>query len=138
MKVFIKKRSLKTFFLVAGVFLVVGLLMVLMLSGGSGTTAQASGESIITENGKQVLLMNARVGYTPNSFNAKAGTDSILRISTNNTFDCSSSVVIPALNISKTLPTTGTTDIALGTQKAGTTISGSCGMGMYKFKIKFS
>jgi plastocyanin domain-containing protein len=60
----------------------------------------------------------------------------ILRFTTNGTFDCSSSVRIPSMNLSKTLALSGTTDINLGNPKAGV-LRGSCSMGMYPFEISF-
>jgi len=138
MEIKIKKDTIKTFFLVVGVVVVVSLFVFLITKTGSGTTVLANGESVIMENGNQVLIMKAQTGYSPNSFDVKANTESVLRIQTKNTYDCSTSVVIPALNVSKVLPPTGSTDIALGSQKEGTVINGSCGMGMYRFKIKFS
>ena len=93
-------------------------------------------QNVSVVNGKQIIEINARGGYSPNISVAKAGVPTILRINTNGTFDCSSSVRIPSLNISKYLPSTGITDIDLGTQ-AVSTLSGMCGMGMYRFQILF-
>lgn len=87
-------------------------------------------------DGKQIIEITAKGGYTPRKSIAKAGIPTILRFNTNGTFDCSSSVRIPSMNIFKSLPQRGTTDIDLGTQKAGT-LNGSCGMGMYPFEISF-
>ena len=57
-------------------------------------------------------------------------------MNTNGTFDCTSIVRIPKLNISQNLPISGSTDIDLGTQKVAT-LQGTCGMGMYPFDITF-
>ena len=87
-------------------------------------------------DGKQIIEINAKDGYSPKLSTAKAGMSTILRFKTNGTFDCSSSIRIPSMNISKILPNTGTTDIDLGMQKLGT-LSGTCGMGMFKFTVNF-
>ncbi len=87
-------------------------------------------------DGKQIIEINAKGGYTPRKSFAKSGIPTILRFNTKGTFDCSSSVRIPSMNISKILPQSGVTDIDLGTQKTGT-LNGSCGMGMYPFEIEF-
>ena len=87
-------------------------------------------------DGKQIIEINTKGGYSPKLSEAKAGIPTTLRFKTNGTFDCSSSVRIPNMNISKILPNTGSTDIDLGTQKLGT-LSGTCGMGMYKFVVDF-
>ena len=89
-------------------------------------------------NGKQVLEVTAKGGYTPKELNAKANIETVLKITTKNTFDCSSALVIPTLNIKKNLPPSGTTDIAIPPQKAGTKISAACSMGMYAFEISFN
>ena len=52
------------------------------------------------------------------------------------TFDCSSFVRIPSLNIPKILPPSGTTDINIGSPQVAT-LYGTCGMGMYPFEIDF-
>ena len=102
------------------------------------------GEKVIEENvnnvsivdGKQIVEIKAKGGYHPVHSVAKSGIPTILRLDTNGTFDCSSSVRIPSMNISKNLPMSGTTDIDIGIQKVGT-FQGTCGMGMYPFDIKF-
>ena len=40
------------------------------------------------------------------------------------------------MNISKSLPQSGTTDIDIGTQDVAT-LQGTCGMGMYPFEVQF-
>jgi len=85
---------------------------------------------------KQIIEITAKGGYNPRVSTAKAGIPTILRINTNGTFDCSSSIRIPSLGISKYLPQSGVTDIDLGINQTGT-LYGSCGMGMYPFQINF-
>jgi plastocyanin domain-containing protein len=87
-------------------------------------------------DGKQIIEINARGGYQPRKSIAKAGIPTVIRFNTRGTFDCSSSVRIPSLGISKSLPQTGLTDIDIGSGKLGT-LQGSCGMGMYPFEIDF-
>lgn len=92
--------------------------------------------NVSIENGVQIVEITARGGYQPRVTVAKAGVPTIVRFNTRGTFDCSSSVRIPSMNISKFLPQTGSTDIDLGVRKVGT-LSGSCSMGMYPFSIEF-
>lgn len=87
-------------------------------------------------DGKQIVEITARGGYQPRKSVAKAGIPTIVRFDTNNTFDCSSSVRIPSMNISRSLPLSGETDIDIGTQPISL-LQGSCGMGMYPFEIEF-
>ena len=93
-------------------------------------------QNVTVVDGKQVIEIEARGGYSPRKSVAKAGVPTILRFKTSGTFDCSSSIRIPSLNISKILPQSGITDIDLGNQKIGI-LQGSCGMGMYPFEIDF-
>jgi plastocyanin domain-containing protein len=88
-------------------------------------------------SGQQILSMTAKAGFTPNKISAQANKSAILRITTQNTFDCSSSLIIAQLGIQKDLPPNGDTDIAIPPQQSGTKITGSCGMGMYGFEIEF-
>ena len=87
-------------------------------------------------DGKQIIEIRAKGGYQPRKSIAKAGMPTILRFNTTGTFDCSSSVRIPSLNISKGLPQSGSTDIDIGIGNLGA-LQGSCGMGMYPFEIEF-
>ena len=102
-------------------------------SGSSGVPAN----NVSVVNGTQIITLNARGGYQPRKSTAQAGIPTIVRFITNGTFDCSSSVRIPSMKISKFLPQTGTTDIELGTSTLGL-LRGSCGMGMYPFEIQFN
>lgn len=103
---------------------------------GTNATQETSVNNVSIIDGKQIIEITAKGGYTPRKSIAKAGIPTILRFNTNGTFDCSSSVRIPSMNIFKSLPQRGTTDIDLRTQKIGT-LNGSCGMGMYPFEISF-
>jgi len=100
------------------------------------TTQEAFVNNVSIIDGKQIIVINAKGGYQPRKSIAKAGIPTILRFNTNGTFDCSSSVRIPSMNIFRSLPQSGSTDIDLSTQKVGT-LNGSCGMGMYPFEIEF-
>lgn len=110
-----------------------------MLSQGK-TTSQAvtaPANNVTVENGKQIVTISAKGGYSPRISEAKADTPTLLRVDTNGTFDCSSSLNLPSMNYQKNLPATGVTDIEIPAQKAGSTFEGLCGMGMYKFQIAF-
>ncbi len=87
-------------------------------------------------DGKQIIELNAKGGYSPRKSIAQANIPTIIRFETSGTFDCSSAVRIPSMNINKTLPPTGTEDIDIGVQPVST-FKGSCGMGMYPFEIEF-
>lgn len=93
-------------------------------------------QNVSVVNGKQIIEIHAKGGYTPRVSTAKAGIPTILRFDTNGTFDCSASVRIPSMNITQVLPNSGLTDIDLGSQKVGG-LQGTCGMGMYPFEIRF-
>jgi plastocyanin domain-containing protein len=93
-------------------------------------------DNVSVVDGKQIVDIRVKGGYQPNRSFAKAGLATVLRFDTNGTFDCSSSVRIPSMNISKLLPQTGSTDIDIGTQQAGI-FQGTCGMGMYNFEVAF-
>ena len=100
------------------------------------TSQNIPANNVIIENGKQIIEIKARGGYQPRVSVAKLGIPTVLRFETSGTFDCSSSVRIPSLGISKYLPQTGTTDIDLGSSQSGI-LQGSCGMGMYPFEVDF-
>lgn len=146
------KRDLKSdlFRDPAKVFLVVSLLLIMALLGGmvfilngvgvSTTSVSAASANAVSidSSGKQVINVVAKGGFSPNKVTAKANVDSRLKVSTNNTFDCSSVLYIPALGIQKNLPITGTTEIDIPAQATGTKLHGTCSMGMYSLDIEFS
>lgn len=122
---------------------VVSILVAVVLIGGafvftkkSDTVSVADANNVTIVDGKQIVEISAKGGYRPRKSVAKAGMPTIIRFDTSGTFDCSSSVRIPSMNISKSLPQTGTTDIDVGNQGV-TTLQGTCGMGMYPFEVEF-
>lgn len=114
--------------LIAGAF-------VLSIAGKSGVGNGGVGNVSVVD-GKQIIEIDVKGGYNPGKSVAKAGVPTIIRFKTNGTFDCSSSIRIPSLNISQTLPQTGSTDVSVGSQQAGV-LNGTCGMGMYRFSVEF-
>lgn len=121
---------------------VISVTLALALIGGAFMLTRSGGEVVIDANnvtvvdGKQVIEIKAKGGYQPRKSIAKAGLPTVLRFKTNGTFDCSSSVRIPRMNISKVLPQTGTTDIDIGTFQTEV-LQGACSMGMYPFEVEF-
>lgn len=96
-----------------------------------------SQENVYLEDGVQIIEIKAKGGYAPAVTTAKAYKATILRMVTDDTFDCSSSVVIPDLQLRKRLPLSGNTDIQLPTISENTSITVYCGMGMYSFNLNF-
>lgn len=109
---------------------------VIIFTGGEGSTSAGVVNNVSIVEGKQIIEISAKGGYQPRKSVAKAGVPTVIRFNTKGTFDCSSSVRIPSLNISKFLPQSGSTDIDIGNGQAGT-LQGSCGMGMYPFEVEF-
>jgi len=107
-----------------------------LTKNGRNTEALANANNVAIVDGKQIVTINAKGGYLPRKSVAKAGIPTVIRFDTDGTFDCSSAVRIPSMNISQVLPQSGSTDIDIGTQHA-TTLQGACGMGMYPFEINF-
>lgn len=132
----IKKSTLKNIGVVFLVFFVALVYLVINKPASNSSNSNIAGTEI-SADGSQVINMNVRGGYFPNQINAKANTPIKLNMITKNTFDCSIAVSIPQLQFRKNLPTTGTTEILIPAQASGTTIKGTCTMGMYSFKINF-
>lgn len=124
--------------IVFGIVLIVAVGFVGYLFTQAGGSNSASGvpsaNNVSMVDGQQIVTLTAKVGYTPRVSAVKAGVPTILRVETKGTFDCSSQIRVPSLNISQALPATGTTDIALGSLSAGK-LDGTCGMGMYPFQL---
>ncbi len=111
---------------------------VLLFANTPNSNVESNTDVVSTSGDTQIIDLTAKGGYKPSVINAVAGKETVLRVNTNNTFDCSSALTIPKLGVQKNLPPTGKTEISLGIQKAGTEIDGTCSMGMYSFKIKFT
>ena len=129
-----KQTTLAISILIAAVLIGGAILFSSKGSSQQGTNTSANNVSIV--DGKQIVEITAKGRYQPRTSAAKADIPTILRFNTNGTFDCTSVIRIPSLNITKNLPPTGATDIDLGSPKVGT-LQGRCGMGMYPFEIDF-
>lgn len=110
------------------------------LSGGSGSAGEELGTGsggVSLENGVQMIDLTAKGGYYPKRIVAEAGIPTVLRVTTRNTFDCSSALIIPSVKYQKNLPPNGEEKITIPKEKATGTLRGTCSMGMYGFEIAF-
>lgn len=111
----------------------------LLTSNGSGSPSAENApaaDNVSIENGQQIITIDAKGGYSPRVSSAKAGIPTIIRFRTAGTFDCSTFIRIPSMGVSRSLPPTGTTDIAITDPQIGP-LQGMCGMGMYPFQVNF-
>ena len=84
------------------------------------------------------LILNVKNnGYFPGILRAPAGEDLTLNLVTNKTYSCARDFVIPALNYYQLLPDTGTVQVNIPAQEAGSTLFFTCSMGMYTGQIVF-
>jgi plastocyanin domain-containing protein len=120
--------------IVGAAVLIVGALV--FTQGSSPPDNSAPVNNVTVVDGKQIIEIRAKGGYQPRKSVAKAGIPTVLRFNTSGTFDCSSYVRIPSLNLSKALPQSGSTDIDINSTNPGT-LKGTCGMGMYPFEVEF-
>jgi hypothetical protein len=132
------RNAMKIFFwILVSVAVLVGgyLAQQLLFSSERAEVSEESLEPNVTESeGRQYIEIRAKGGYTPRVSVAKADMPTTLRLRTESTFDCSSELRIPSLNVKETLSPFGVTEIDLGTLPVGV-LQGSCGMGMYFFEI---
>jgi plastocyanin domain-containing protein len=94
-------------------------------------------QNAIIDNNQQTIKLTAKNGFSPKATLAKADTPTTLKVSTENTFDCSSVINISEFNISKTLPSSGVTDLIIPPQTSGKTITGFCSSSLNTFLITF-
>ena len=107
-------------------------------NSGNTKSSADSNSALTIEDKNQIITITASGGYFPNLVNAKANTPTKLKVVTKNTYDCSLALYIPDLDYSKTLPTTGITEVNIPPQPAGKKLKGMCSMGMYRFNINFN
>jgi len=95
-------------------------------------------DNVSVVEGKQIIEISAKGGYSPQITVAKADLPTVLKVYTRGTFDCSSALVIPSLGYRNNLPMTGETLIDIPSQEVGSILNGLCSMGMYNFQIQFN
>lgn len=128
----------KTATIILAIALGLALLVILVpgLTGGNRETEEA-GSNVVVKDGVQYITLNAKGGYQPRLSTAKAGMPSKLIVKTNGTYDCSLALVIAELGYKKILPATSEEVIDLGAREAGSSLRGTCSMGMYSFQVDF-
>ena len=103
----------------------------------ANTTKTPMVSLIEVKEGIQYVTIQAKGGYSPRITLAKADIPTKLVMKTNETSDCSSSLIIKSIGYQKVLSPTGETVIDIGTKKKGENIEGVCSMGMYGFRVEF-
>ncbi len=124
-----------------GIAVIVVIGFVFLIGSGNNNSADVKGASssvVSTSGDKQVVEVTVSGGYSPRTINAKAGVPTIIRMKSDGAYGCERAFRIPSLGISKTLPASGNTDIEITSQNAGTSLRGTCSMGMYSFVINFN
>jgi plastocyanin domain-containing protein len=119
------------------IILILGLVIAFSIIFSSGPNSTGSAGGVVVKDGVQYITIGAKGGYYPRITEAKAGLPTKLIVKTDGTYDCSASLVIRSVGFQKILPQTGETEIDVGIKKAGETIQGVCGMGMYSFEVNF-
>ena len=111
-----------------------------MFSASSATVTNESSQAnnVTQVEGKQVIEITAKGGYSPNRSVAKANVPTVLKVRTKGTFDCSAALKSPAVGYNKILPASADTLIEIPPQKSGAVVQGLCAMGMYSFQLHFN
>ena len=122
------------------VALVIGLGVIFFGGSQNGTESAStqSGQNVEIKDGIQYITIDAKGGYSPRVSSAQADIPTKLIVKTNGTYDCSSALVIRSIGYQKILPQTGEEIIDIGTSQAGSSVQGTCSMGMYNFVVNFS
>lgn len=119
--------------LTAGILLVFGYVFL----GDFSSPAEPARNNVEVIDGVQYVRVEAKGGYFPAISVAKADIPTKLIVETDNTFDCSRSLIVRSASYQNILPQSGETEIDLGIGKAGEPVTGLCSMGMYNFQINF-
>lgn len=100
-------------------------------------TEQSTAHAVYEKDGTQIVEITTKGGYFPSDITAKAGKETVIRFTTNGTYDCSAALYIPKLNVETVLPPTGQTDIPAGINEIGSEITGTCSGGSSGFRVRF-
>ena len=132
-----KKRSLKQIIIILSSILVSTIMaFILVIVFFVARPSNIDGvKTIYDYNGNQIITLHAKDGFSPKVSVVDAGKPTILKVDTNNTVDCSATINIPHLKINDTLLLNGVKDFNIPTLASGEIINGTCGGGIYSFKI---
>ena len=108
----------------------------LLPSSSSVSASDVSSTQAPVSEGQLTLNVQTN-GYFPQTLKAPANKSLTLNLITNQTYSCARDFVIPALNYYKLLPATGTVQVTIPAQAAGTRLFFTCSMGMYTGQIVF-
>ncbi|MBV6396159.1 MAG: hypothetical protein HFACDABA_01752 [Anaerolineales bacterium] len=97
--------------------------------------SSASAPALDADGSLTVNVQNQ--GYFPRTLRAAADTAFTLDLVTNETYSCARDFVIPSLNFYQLLPASGTVQVNIPPQPAGTKLFFTCSMGMYTGQIVF-
>ncbi|MEN9342403.1 MAG: hypothetical protein RIQ54_659 [Candidatus Parcubacteria bacterium] len=120
--------------LISAFVIALGVLFVIGFKPDAETTGLT--QNVEVRDGIQYVAVRAKGGYSPRVSVIQAGFPTKLIVATDNTYDCSASLVIPSIKFRKILQPTGQEAIDLGTVRSGEKIQVLCSMGMYNFQIK--
>lgn len=121
--------------LILGLYYAVNFFSIYGVNFGFNKTNKGTSSNVKIENGQQIINMAVvSGGYVPNYFVVKKGIPVKWVINGKNVFGCQGYFVVPSLNIQKALEPGE--NIFEFTPKESGFINFSCGMGMYRGRIK--
>ncbi len=85
----------------------------------------------------EIILSVENSGYFPQIISASANKNLVLNLVTYQTVACTRAFLIPELDVYEVLPHTGTVQVSIPSQPAGTKLFFTCSMGMYGGQIVF-
>jgi sulfite exporter TauE/SafE len=106
----------------------------LPFNSGSAPVAESSPPSAADGS---IILNVENNGYFPQTLKVPANKAFTLNLITSKTYSCARDFVIPDLNYYQLLPETGTVQVNIPAQPAGTKLFFTCSMGMYTGQIVF-
>lgn len=111
-------------------------LIVVVFTNTSGRNNGNAVNNVEVKDGVQYVTVTAKGGYFPSRTVVSPDIPTKLIVKTNNTYDCSSSLVVREAGFREFLQPTGEVEIDLGSLERGQKIEGLCSMGMYNFEIQ--
>lgn len=114
-----------------------GLLFMAFSLSNKPNKATTMENAVQIDGDRQLVTIKAKNGFDPNMVNLDSTKKTTVKVQTDKTFDCSNTMVISKLGITKELPPTGEVEFDIPPQESGSKVTAVCSMGHFTLDFNF-